>query len=105
MFVPCAQLCQLFVTPWTVACKAPLSMEFSRKEKTEVGCHVLLQGIFLTQGLNLSLLCLLHCWYILYHRAMGKAPRLLRARKDKSDVTYDQNYWKLLSSFDSHGFS
>ena len=25
-----------------------------------VGCHFLLQGIFLTQGLNLCLLCLLH---------------------------------------------
>ena len=23
---------QLFVTPWTVACQAPLSMEFSRQE-------------------------------------------------------------------------
>ena len=29
-------------------------------KNTEVGCHFLLQGIFLTQGLNLSLLCLLH---------------------------------------------
>ena len=28
--------------------------------KTGVGCHVLLQGISLTQGSNLSLLCLLH---------------------------------------------
>ena len=28
-----------------------------------VGCHTLLQGIFLTQGLNLSLLCLLH-WQV-----------------------------------------
>ena len=30
------------------------------------GCHSLLQGIFLTQGLNLHLLCLLHCKQILY---------------------------------------
>ena len=31
----CAQLLsrvQLFVTPWTVDCKAPLSMGFSRQE-------------------------------------------------------------------------
>ena len=28
----------LFVTPWTVACRAPLSMEFPRKN-TGVGCH------------------------------------------------------------------
>ena len=29
-------------------------------KNTRVGCHFLLQGIFLTQGLNLYLLCLLH---------------------------------------------
>ena len=29
-----------------------------------VGCHSLLQGIFLTQGLNA---CFLHCMQILYH--------------------------------------
>ena len=28
---------------------------------TELGCHFLLEGIFLTQGLNPCLLCLLHC--------------------------------------------
>ena len=44
----------LFVTPWTVA-----HQDFPGKN-TRVGCHVLLQGIFLTQGLNLSLLSLLH---------------------------------------------
>ena len=31
-----------------------------------VGCHCLLQGIFLTQGSNPCLLCLLHCRRILY---------------------------------------
>ena len=46
---------QLFATPWGVACQASLSMEFSSKN-TGVGCHALLQGIFLTQGLNLGLL-------------------------------------------------
>ena len=45
---------QLFATPWTVACQAPLSMGFSRQEYG-VGCHFLLQGVFLTQGSNLSL--------------------------------------------------
>ena len=29
MYIECVQL---FVTPWTVACQAPLSMEFSRQE-------------------------------------------------------------------------
>ena len=42
----------LFVTPWTVAHKAPLSMGFSGKN-TGVGCHFLLQGIFPTRGSSL----------------------------------------------------
>ena len=45
---------QLFTTLWTIACQAPLSMRFSSKN-TGVGCHFLLQGIFLTQGSNLQL--------------------------------------------------
>ena len=36
-----AKSCPTLVTPWTVACQAPLSMGFSRKE-TGVGCHFLL---------------------------------------------------------------
>ena len=41
-------------------------------KSTGAGCHFLLQGIFLTQGLNPCLLCLLRCRWILYHRAAGK---------------------------------
>ena len=44
-----------FVTPWTVVHQAPLSMEFPGKNKG-LGCHFLLQGIFLTQGSKLHLL-------------------------------------------------
>ena len=58
----------VFVTLWTVALQAPLSLVFSRLlypwyspgKNTGVGCHVLLQGIFLTQGSNLGQLYLLH---------------------------------------------
>ena len=32
-------------------------------KNTVVGCHALLQGIFLTQGSNMHLLCLL-CWQV-----------------------------------------
>ena len=39
---------------------------------TGVGCHFLLQGIFLTQRLNLRLLWLLHCRWILYHWTTGE---------------------------------
>ena len=44
-----------FVTPWTVAHKAPLSWN-SPGKNTGVGCHFLLQGIFLSQGSNPHLL-------------------------------------------------
>ena len=44
---------QLFAILSTVACQAPLSMGFSRQEYWN--CHALLQGIFLTLGLNLHL--------------------------------------------------
>ena len=47
---------QLFVTPWPVAPQAPLSMGFFSGKNTGVGCHFLLEGIFLTQGWNPRLL-------------------------------------------------
>ena len=40
---------QLFVTLWTVAHQAPLSMG-SPGKNTGVGCHALLQEIILTRG-------------------------------------------------------
>ena len=51
----------LFATPWTVACQSPCPWGFSRQEYWS-GLHALFQGIFPTQGLNPSLLCLLHWW-------------------------------------------
>ena len=35
-------------------------------KNTGMGCYALLQGIFPTQGLVLSLLCLMHCRWILH---------------------------------------
>ena len=40
-----------FGIPGIVTHQAPLSMDFSGKD-TGVGCHFLLQGTFLTKGLN-----------------------------------------------------
>ena len=57
---------QLFVTLWTVARQAPLSMG--------VGCHSLLQGIVPTQGLNSGLL---HCRQILYQLSHKGSPGIL----------------------------
>ena len=43
-----------------------------------VGCHFLLQGIFLTQGSNPHLLCLLHCRWVLYPLSHWQSPYSLR---------------------------
>ena len=57
--ISCFSRIWLFVTLWTVAHQAPLSMGFSRQECWS-RLPFLLQGIFLTQGGNPHLLCLLH---------------------------------------------
>ena len=60
-----AQLCPTLCDP--MDCSLPGSSvhpwDFPSKS-TGVGCHFLLQGIFLTQGSNLGLL---HCRQMLYH--------------------------------------
>ena len=50
---------RLVVTLWTVAHQALLSVGLSRQDQWS-GLPCLLQGIFLTWGLSLRLLCLLH---------------------------------------------
>ena len=50
---------QLFATLWIGALHSPLPMGLSGKN-TGVGCRALLHVVFLTQGLNLRLLYLLH---------------------------------------------
>ena len=58
----------LFVTPQTVTCQVPLSIDFSRQEYWS-GSHSLLQGIFLTQGSNSGFL---HCRQTLPSESQGK---------------------------------
>ena len=67
---------QLFATIQTEACQAPLSMEFSSKN-TAVGCHALLQGVFLTQGWNLGLLLGKWILYRLSHQGHPQEISLL----------------------------
>ena len=65
---PCCLLAKSCLTLWdpmNCSHQAPLSMGF-----TGVSCHFLLQGIFLTQGLNP---CLLFDRQILYHWATWEA--------------------------------
>ena len=56
------QSCLTLCTLWTTARQVRLAMGFPGKN-TGVGCHFLLQKIFVTQGSNLPLLRLLH-WQV-----------------------------------------
>ena len=55
---------RLFAIPQTVACQAGPSVHGIFQARTQVGGHFLLHGIFLTQELNLCLLCLLPWWIV-----------------------------------------
>ena len=54
-----AQLCLTLCNPMDCSPSGSSCMEFSR-QRYRIGCHSLLQGIFLTKGSNLHLLPLLH---------------------------------------------
>ena len=59
----CVLMCSVVynsLQPWGLSSDRLLCPWNSPGQNTGVGCHFLLQGIFLTQGSNLSLLCLLH---------------------------------------------
>ena len=75
---------QLFATLWTVARQASLSRDSSGKN-TGVGCHALLQGIFLTQGSNPGLL---HCRQILYCWATGEPPKSVYSSPNSSSFSF-----------------
>ena len=55
----CFSPVQLYANLWTIACQAPLSMGFSKQEYW-IGLRFPPRRIFLIQGWNPSLLCLLH---------------------------------------------
>ena len=61
--------------------------EIFQARNTGLDCHFLLQAIFLTHGLNLCLLCLLHCRQILYLLGHWGSHTLLLS-----------NYYKLLTN-------
>ena len=64
---------RLFATPGTVTHQASLSMRLSW-QNSGVGCHFLLQEIFLTQGSNLHLLNYRQILFIT--QPLGKPPQL-----------------------------
>ena len=67
---------RLFVTSWTVARQAPLSMGFSRQEYWRRLPSPPL-GDLLDPGSNLCFLCLLHCRQILYPLSHRGSPLFL----------------------------
>ena len=84
------------MTPWILAVQAHLSREFSRKN-TGVGCHFLLQGIFLIQGSNP---CLLH-WQFSSVQSLSRvqlfATPWTAARQSSLAVTNSRSLLKLMS--------
>ena len=76
-----------FVTPWTVTHKAPLSTG-SPRQAYGVGCHFLLQGIFLTQG-STHVSCIDR--QILYHCATREA-LITSISSPPKDVSTDQYF-------------
>ena len=74
-------LVRLFLNPMECSLPKP-SVHGIFWPKTGVGCHFFLQGIFLTQGWNLYLPCLLHCRWILYRWTTGELTLRLRMFKD-----------------------
>ena len=91
-----------FVTPWTVACHAPLSMGFPGKN-TGVGCHALLQGIFPPQESNPGPLYCRQILYCLSHQGRLQIHRLLP--KDRRRYSVQLHINKLDGFQESNIFS
>ena len=75
----------LFATLQTVAHQASLSMGFYKN--TGVGCFVILQEIFSTQGLNPHLLCLLH-WQASSLPLVLPGKPLLKSTAEKKKIPF-----------------
>ena len=61
----------LFATPCSVAYLAPLCPWVFPSKNTGVGCHILLQGIFPTQGMNPGLPHCRQTRYCLSHQGIN----------------------------------
>ena len=64
------QSCPALCNPMDCSPREPMGILQARMN-TGMGCHALLQGIFLTQGSNQCLLWLQHCRWILYPLSHG----------------------------------
>ena len=64
----------------------PLCPQNSPGRNTGVDCHSLLQGIFLTQGLNQNFLYLLHCRQILYYLSHEGSLKYYGGKSEISEI-------------------
>ena len=96
----CAQLWPTLCNPIdckAMDCEAPLSMEFSRWN-TGVGCHALLQGIFLTPEWNWRVSCFLHWQGGLSHYPHLGSPKggLHLSKRFSISLIVMKNCWKFI---------
>ena len=81
---------RLFVTPWTIVCQGPLSMEFSRQEYWS-GLPFPTPMIFPTLVSNSRLLHLLQDRQILYHWAIWEAHHVRRCLPKSQKLGFFNN--------------
>ena len=92
---------RLFVTPWTVAYQAPLSMDFPGKS-TGVGCHCFLRLVPSSVFLSLLLHCsLCVCTLLLSFVWLFVTPWILTHKGPLSMEFLRQEYWSALSFLSS----
>ena len=79
-------------------------------KNTGMGCHALLQGIFVTQGWNLRVLCLLHCLLLaapreapIIHRVFLNSLRHVPQRLPLSETILPQHLIFFLSHISPPG--
>ena len=84
----CAQLCPTLFDPMDYSLTdSSVLGKFSGKN-TGTDCYFLLQGIFLTQGSNPSLLHLQHCrWIFFYHCATWETLKKYSTKKQREKLT------------------
>ena len=84
---------------WTVASQLLCPWD-SRSENTGVGCRALLQGIFLTQGLNPQLLCLLD-WQVGFFTTSATSKEMELGTCYLVGIVYQigkmKNFWRLVA--------
>ena len=84
---------RLFVTPWAVACTRLLCPWDFLGKSTGVGCHFLLQGIFLTQGSNPGLPYCRQMLYRLSHQGSLSLSFVKHYFKNKIKNNRESIFW------------